>query len=114
MSAAQTQREMKPKPMPEYRLQEHIIAAARQLHWHVYHTYYAVRSQPGYPDITLVKDGRLIFAELKQDGKHPRTEQQVWLDALAEVPGCEVYIWRGADWESGEIARILTRQEDQS
>jgi hypothetical protein len=95
-------------PMPEYRLQEHVLAAARKLGFHCYHTYYAVRSQPGYPDITLVKNGRLIFVELKRDGKKPRHDQQVWLDALAEVPGCEVYVWRGRDWESGEIVHVLT------
>jgi hypothetical protein len=33
----------------------------------------------GFPDLVLAKDGNVIFAELKADGKKPTPEQQNWI-----------------------------------
>ena len=95
------------RAMPEYRLQEHVEAAARQLGYLVYHTWTSIRSEPGFPDVVMVKDGRLIIAELKRDGREPEIPQRRWLDAFSQVPGIETYVWHGSDWESGRIAEIL-------
>lgn len=91
----------------------------------VFHPTIAYRSEPGWPDLTMVrlKDRRLIFAELKTDKKtstlKPRQEQvlQLLRDALEfdlpanvviggrRVPRIQVFVWRPSDW--AEIERVL-------
>lgn len=61
----------------------------------------------GFPDLVLVRPPELIFAELKAEGGRVSTTQQAWLDALAEVDGASVYLWRPGDWH--EVERILAR-----
>ena len=61
----------------------------------------------GYPDITAVKNGQLIFAELKTEKGKPSTDQQDWLMALGEVSymaqaNISVYLWRPSDWTTIE------------
>lgn len=58
----------------------------------------------GYPDLTIVGRGRVIFAELKAEGKYPQPAQKAWLADL-KAAGAEVHVWRPADID--EIARIL-------
>lgn len=89
-----------------------VVEAAERLGWLVYHTFDSRRSQPGYPDLTLVRasDGRLIHVELKRERGTFRPEQVIWLGELREVArerGTEVYTWRPSDWLSGEIERVL-------
>jgi hypothetical protein len=75
--------------------------------WLTYHTRDSRRSTPGYPDLTLVRGERLIFAELKTDKGVLRPEQRVWLEAL-ETAGVEVHVWRPKDWL--EIMAALDRR----
>lgn len=59
----------------------------------------------GYPDLTLIRDGRLVVAELKTEkAPKPRPDQQAWLDAF-EATGACVFVWRPSDWPS--IVEIL-------
>lgn len=51
----------------------------------------------GYPDLTCVRGGRLVVAELKVKTA-VRPEQAVWLDRFRSVPGAEVFVWKPADW----------------
>lgn len=74
--------------------------------WRCYHTFDSRRSQGGFPDLLLVKPGRLVVAELKRDGGEPTPEQALWLEAFRQVPGAEVYLWRPGGWS--EIERVLT------
>lgn len=60
-------------------------------------TVYVQNVRAGYPDLTLVKGDRLIFAELKRETGKPSPEQVDWLAALAAVPGVETYLWRPSD-----------------
>lgn len=65
---------------------------------------------PGYPDLTLARGGRLIFAELKSAKGKIRDDQAGWLAELEEVRherGIEVYVWRPRDWSSGKIEEVL-------
>lgn len=48
----------------------------------------------------------MIFAECKRQGERPTPDQIAWLEVLDEA-GAEVYVWRPADWLSGEIERVL-------
>jgi hypothetical protein len=63
------------------------------------------RNVPGFPDLLLVKDGRLIVAELKSETGQVSKAQALWLAAFSLVPGIEVAIWRPTQWD--EIKRTL-------
>ena len=74
---------------------------------HIYHTHMSKRSDAGFPDLVMIKDGRLLFAELKkQKGSRTTPEQLEWLSALTEA-GVENYLWRPSDLIDGTIDRIL-------
>lgn len=60
----------------------------------------------GWPDLTVVGPGGMLFRELKQDGKYPTPEQRLWLAALAAAGG-DAGVWKTADWDSGRIEREL-------
>lgn len=77
-----------------------MIQLAQLRSWLVYHTRDSRRSQPGFPDIVLVK-GRLIFAELKSETGRLTPEQERWLAALRSA-GCDVRVWRPSDWQEIE------------
>lgn len=59
----------------------------------------------GFPDMTLVRNGRLVMAELKAERGTIRPEQQAWLTALAEVPGVSSYLWKPSD--SSTVMQVL-------
>jgi hypothetical protein len=90
-----------------------VIEMAGRLQWLVYHTHDSRHSAAGFPDLVLVKPPRLIFAELKAEGKNPTPEQEVWLRALEKLwPHVEVQVWRPSNWASGAIEHALRRQTD--
>ncbi len=68
----------------------------------------AFSGDPGFPDMVLARRGRVIFAELKMDGKKARPEQDRWLLELdpgnirgnRELRGVEAYVWTPADFDS--------------
>jgi hypothetical protein len=100
---------MTPLAMPERDLQAQVLQLAGMLGWLVFHPYNSQRSTPGFPDLVLVHEatGALLFAELKQDGKHPTAEQQRWLDALGQRH--DVHVWRPADLRGGVVSYWLQR-----
>lgn len=73
--------------------------------WLRYHTWVSIHSPAGFPDEVLVRRDRLVFAELKAEKGKVSERQQVWLDALGEVPGVEVHVWRPSDWD--RICEVL-------
>jgi len=89
----------------EKQLQSDIIRIAKRCGWKVYHTHDSRRSEYGYPDLTMVRRDRLIFAELKRELGKPTPEQSEWLEDLSMVLGAEVYIWRPQ--EMNEIEGVL-------
>jgi len=92
--------------MTEKKLQQCVTDLAALMGWLTYHTHDSRRSQPGFPDLTLVRDGRLIFVELKSAKGRLTPEQIGWLKVLGETPA-DVYVWRPCDWDSGEIEEVL-------
>lgn len=58
------------------------------------------RVTAGFPDLVLVRDGELIFAELKTQTGRVRPEQAEWLAALENVDGVETYVWRPDDFDA--------------
>ena len=70
-----------------------------QLHrWRTYHTHDSRRSEPGFPDLVLVRGPRLVVAELKTAAGRVTPDQRAWLDALHGCGPPEVHLWRPDDW----------------
>lgn len=59
----------------------------------------------GFPDLVLVGNGRVIFAELKTDTGRLSPRQKRWLEALEDAK-VETAVWRPRDWQ--EIVRVLS------
>ena len=82
--------------------QDTVVTLAKQMGWKVYHTYDSRRSEPGFPDLVLVKD-RIMFIELKSwDGKETPAQAE-WMRALGHAEGL-VAIWRPQHWDWIESA----------
>lgn len=60
----------------------------------------------GYPDLTLVRPPRLIYAELKVGNNKPTPEQESWLYDLRRC-SVEVYLWYPEDMAA--IVAVLSR-----
>jgi len=98
--------------------QQAVIDLARRTGWRVHHTRPAltqrgrwltpIQGDAGFPDLVLVRAGRVIFAELKRNGARPTPAQRGWLDALGQCAGVECYLWRPDDWDA--VIDILTKR----
>lgn len=101
--------------MTERELQDAVIAMAKTLGLLVYHPYDSRRSEPGYPDLTIVGSRGIVYVELKRQGGKLTTEQKAWGAAIERVaamlPGYRspiaYYVWRPHEWHSGEIEDVL-------
>lgn len=109
--------------MTERELQTSVIQCARLFGWRVAHFRPAQTKRgwrtpveadgAGFPDLVLIRDGRLLFVELKSDTGKISGDQQAWLDALERVAAAdlfdhvEVHVWRPADWMTGRVERTL-------
>ena len=83
-----------------------VVATARQLGWRTYHTHDSRRSDPGFPDLVMVRE-RVVFAELKTATGKVSEDQLAWLGKL-EAAGAEVYLWRPSD--EHEVLSVLKRR----
>lgn len=54
-------------------------------------------SDKGWPDLVLVRAGRMVCAELKSEVGRVTPEQTEWLKILAAVPGVTTALWRPRD-----------------
>lgn len=63
------------------------------------------RNRRGFPDLVLIRDDVLIFAEIKKADGARSDDQVAWGEALQRVRKIAYYVWRPADAE--RIARIL-------
>lgn len=59
----------------------------------------------GFPDLLLVRGGRVLAAELKMPGRKTTPEQDAWLRAF-RTAGVPAYLWVPGDWP--EIERVLS------
>lgn len=69
----------------EAQWQQKIVQLAGFYQWRVYHTHDSRRSNPGFPDLVLLRGPELIFAELKGPKTRVTAEQEDWLAALRVV-----------------------------
>ena len=87
--------------------QNRVIDLARLCGWSVYSIPDSRRvTLAGYPDLTMWRGSRLIFAELKREKGKLSPAQIAVLDQLRELP-VEVYVWRPSDWN--EIRETLKK-----
>ena len=92
--------------MSERELQEQVVCVARHLGWLVYHTFDSRRSEPGFPDLVLVRGQKVLFRELKTGRGRVSEAQRLWLERLA-VAGADVGVWRPEQWLDGTIQEVL-------
>ena len=72
-----------------------------------YHTRRSTGSDAGFPDEVFVHAiyGRVLFVELKAEGKKRTPAQLAWATGLERCPGVEYYCWAPSDWP--EVQRVL-------
>jgi hypothetical protein len=77
-----------------------IIDLAGIRRWAIYHTYDSRRSNPGFPDLVLVRE-RVLFREVKTEGGVLTGAQSAWLNRLTRA-GADAGVWRPSDRRSIE------------
>jgi hypothetical protein len=95
-----------------------IVGWAHKLKWRVAHFRPGMSSKgqwltsmlgdPGYPDLTIARGRRLIFAELKIPPNKMTDAQLAWFVLLQNVPLVEAYLWTPADFP--KIIETLRRE----
>lgn len=94
--------------MTEAEFQQQIIDTARLLGWKAYHTFDSRRSEPGFPDLVLVRD-RIVYLEVKSETGRVSAEQGEWLAAINAAGGSALVV-RPSQWD--EIVASLKRRVD--
>lgn len=70
-----------------------------------YHPYDSRRSEPGFPDWTII-GSRVLFRELKAEAGQ-LSREQVRVRNLLQAAGADWAVWRPSDLRSGRIAAEL-------
>ena len=87
-----------------------VMKLARLKGWLAYHTHDSRHSPSGFPDLVLVRDGQIVFVELKTRKGSLSPSQSQWIDALRKCAGAvQTYVWRPADWKDGAIDEVLAQ-----
>lgn len=99
-------------PTTERDLKHAIVAKAEEQGWNVQQTSQAKPRRPvrrqgrstavGYPDLTLARDGKRLWIEVKDERGKVSDDQWRWIIALGEA-----YVIRPSDWNSGRVAELL-------
>lgn len=101
MASALTGQQAIAKAMTEGQLQERVLDMARLFGWLSYHAFDSRRSEEGFPDLVLARDGFVLLVELKSQVGRQTTAQQRWQrNALA-------LLWRPIDLLDGSIEAEL-------
>ena len=94
----------------EKEFQSLVVTTARENNWLVYHTFDSRKSSPGFPDLCLVRNGVIMFVELKTDKGAVTTGQRQWIEQLLRHQyHCQRFlmeIWRPHIWEKKK--KLLT------
>lgn len=108
------------KTMPEREFQQAVVDLGHSLGWDVvyfrparvlrggkekYETPIGGDAK-GWPDTILMRQNRLVAAELKREGGKATPEQIARLAAFNRVPGCKGFLWFPRDWPT--IVKELT------
>ena len=104
----------------EKQFQDVVLRYAVLRNYRCYHTFDSRRSNPGFPDLVLVRtmpEPQVVFAELKAQRGRLTPDQQDWGDLLSAVSEhtngvMSYHLWRPDDWDEIEgILRGPTRAE---
>lgn len=91
---------------------DNIIELAHMNQWLAYHvrgnTEKLIQGDHGFPDLCMVKNVRVVFAECKLLGEVPTSNQARWIARLVAA-GQECYVWTPADWDT-RIVPCLTKR----
>jgi hypothetical protein len=91
----------------EKQWQSEVTTLAKDLGWLTYHTLRSKGSEPGFPDLVLVRGERVLFIEVKTMKGKLSSAQSFWLGALGQTT-VEVYLWRPSDIQ--EVGEVLRRR----
>ena len=92
--------------MTEHDLKMKVLKAAYENGWMVFHRPAGVirgSAGIGYPDLTLARDGEVLWLELKGDGGVMAPGQWQWWTALQ--PRCHVIT--PEQWDTGRVGELL-------
>lgn len=102
--------------LTEKELERAIAEMARFLGFMVFHARPAQTSKgwrtpvaydgKGYPDLTLVGNGRVVFLEVKSDKGKLSPDQEGWKRHIIQA-GAEYFLLTPQSWTSGEVDTIL-------
>ncbi|OGS01146.1 MAG: hypothetical protein A2V88_08680 [Elusimicrobia bacterium RBG_16_66_12] len=81
-----------------------VIALAKLCGWRVYHTLHSIGSEPGFPDLILLRGDEMIACELKRQGRKPSDAQEAWLAAFDRVENVSAFCWQPEHWPLIEAA----------
>ncbi len=81
----------------EAELQDAVVGLAKALEYLVYHTYDSRRSQPGWPDLTILGFGKCWMRELKRERGRTTLEQEA-VGALLLAAGIDWAVLRPSGW----------------
>ena len=105
-------------PISEQEFQTQVTDLARHFGWRYFHARPGMTKggrwatqmsgNPGFPDLTLVRDDQLIFAELKSDVGKLTDSQAEWGHDLNDVEHVTAQLWRPHDLEM--VAELLRRR----
>lgn len=93
-----------------------VAAFLRARGFRVYHTRYSLGSDPGYPDITAVGHGTVLWLELKNERGRVTQAQEDWIVEL-QMAGQHARVVRPSDWDDlvrlvdGIVQRNATTEE---
>lgn len=88
-----------------------VMQAAKLHGWECWHDVDSRKNAAGLPDLLLIRNGVLLFAELKTDAGKLRPAQVRYQELLAAVEAkaggaVRVFTWRPRDW--GAIVKVLS------
>ncbi len=105
-------------PISEQDFQTQVIDLARRFGWRYFHARPGMTKggrwatqmsgDPGFPDLTMVRGNRLMFAELKTAKGDVTFDQAQWLQTLYDVEHVTAELWRPHDLET--VAELLRRR----
>ena len=101
----------------EKELQGRLVETAKLCGWLVFHDYDSRRSDIGFPDLVMVRDGKLLAIEVKRGlfevASMARSDsgkaQLDWVVAMHQVPGCRAAVVSPEN-EAMAIGWILERR----
>lgn len=94
--------------LSEKDLQQQVLDLATLYGWRHFHVRDSRGSDPGWPDLVLLRPPKLLIVELKRETGRLSVAQSDWL-RLLDMCGVDVRVWRPSSWP--EIEETLMARE---